>query len=80
MSPIGSNLVRNTGIALVVGVALAALFFVLRTLFDTTVYTKEDVEETTDVPVLGTIPEILVSNGKHELWVAVEKEYLGNDN
>ncbi len=80
MSPIGSNLVRNTGIALVVGVALTALFFVLRTLLDTTVYTKEDVEETTDVPVLGTIPEILVSNGKHELWVAVEKEYLGNDN
>ena len=80
LNKVGPSTTRNTAIALILGAVVTAAFLVIKTLYDTTLYTKEDIEETTDIPVLSTVPEIASAEGKNEMWVAVEKEYLGNDN
>lgn len=55
--------VRNTALGAIIGFAIAAIFFLVRTLTDTTVWNEDDLSKQYDVPVLGTIP-LIVSTGR----------------
>jgi capsular polysaccharide biosynthesis protein len=49
---------RNTVTGVLIGILLASLFFVLRTLTNTTVWSEDDLTRQYDIPVLGTIPAL----------------------
>ena len=55
--------VRNTALGAIIGFAIAAIFFLVRSLTDTTVWNEDDLSKQYDVPVLGTIP-LIVSTGR----------------
>lgn len=55
--------VRNTALGAIIGFAIAAIFFLVRSLTDTTVWNEDDLSKQYDVPVLGTIP-LIVPTGR----------------
>ncbi len=57
-SPIGPGAVRYSIIGCAAGVLLAAAYFVLRMLSDTTLCTAEDIENSVNVPLLSAIPKV----------------------
>lgn len=60
------NTPRNTVLGALIGFILAAAFFVIRDLYDTTIWTEEDLTSRFDIPVLGMVPQINIgdSSGK----------------
>ena len=54
-TPVAPQPVRNLGLAVVLGLLLGFGVAVLRELLDTTIKSPEDVRETSDAPLLGTI-------------------------
>ena len=67
-SPSTPRTVRDSAMGFIAGVVLAAAIIILRALADTTIYLPEDIENVTAATILGQIPEIVVSEGKHEFW------------
>ncbi len=57
-SPISPNKTRNAAIAALAALALSAAVFILISLLDTRIRTTEDLTESFDYPVLGSIPTI----------------------
>ena len=57
-APYYPDVKRNTVTGVLIGFLLASLFFVLRTLTNTTVWSEDDLTRQYDIPVLGTIPAL----------------------
>ena len=60
--------VFDTAIAVVVGVIIAAVIIILKTLSDTTIYLPEDIEKLVGVAVIGQIPEIEGTEKNCKYW------------
>lgn len=60
--------VFDTAIAVVVGVIIAAVIIILKTLSDTTIYLPEDIEKLFGVAVIGQIPEIEGTEKNYKYW------------
>ena len=58
----------DTAVAVVVGVILAAVIVILKTLSDTTIYLPEDIDKLVGVTVLGQIPEIEGTEKNYKYW------------
>lgn len=58
----------DTAIAVVVGVIIAAVIIILKTLSDTTIYLPEDIEKLVGVAVIGQIPEIEGTEKNYKYW------------
>lgn len=52
------NVMRNTVLGALVGFVLIALFVILRDLYDTTIWTEDDLTNHYKYPVLGLIPQL----------------------
>ena len=48
-----------TGVAL--GLVIAAAFFIIRALTDTTIWSEEDLSKQYNIPVLGSVPQLLLT-------------------
>ena len=57
-SPSSPSVSKNTAIGVLIGLLLAALFVILRSMTDSTIWTEEDMTKQFDIPVLGTIPQL----------------------
>ena len=57
--PSSPNVSRNTILGALVGFLLTALFVILRDLFDTKIWTEEDLTSHFKYPVLGMIPQLV---------------------
>ncbi|MEE4209739.1 MAG: polysaccharide biosynthesis tyrosine autokinase, partial [Parvularcula sp.] len=57
-SPYAPSLVRNLGLALVLGIAFAGGLAVLREMFDDRVRSLEDIESKIDLPLIGFTPHV----------------------
>lgn len=55
-NPVSPSVTRNCLIAAVLVAIIAYVIYFLLFIFNTTVYTEEDVKSITDLPILGTIP------------------------
>lgn len=66
------RIVFDTALGFVVGVILAAVTLVFRTMSDTTIYLVEDIEKLANVTVLAQVPNIDASNGDHAHWTLTE--------
>jgi capsular polysaccharide biosynthesis protein len=77
-SPSSPNLTRNALIGVLAGVVLAAAFFVLRALLDTTIYTSEEVHKVSQCPVIGTVPMIIVGSEEITPWQVALREEITN--
>lgn len=70
------NLSRNVVIGFAGGFLLAAVFFVMRALLDTTIYTSEEVQKVTHCPVIATVPMIVVGNEETSTWEVTLREEI----
>lgn len=59
-SPSSPNVKRNTLLGFVLGFAITAVIIVIRTIFDTTIRSEEDVTQNIDHPVLACVPDMVV--------------------
>ena len=80
-SPVSPDPVRNTGLALVLGLLLGLAYAVLRGTFDHRLRSKHDVEEKFKVSVVGQIPDAPVlkreQGGRSQLSVDAGADVLG---
>lgn len=60
-APYSPNITTNTITGALVGLLLACVFFVIRALTDTTIWNEEDLSKQYDIPVLGSIPMLAVT-------------------
>lgn len=60
--------VFDTAIGIVAGILFMAIFLILKSMSDTTIYLAEDIEKLVDVAVIGQIPEISIPSGNYEAW------------
>lgn len=58
VSPSAPNVKGNTLIGLLIGLFLSCLYAIIRDLYDTTVWSEEDLLRNCNIPVLGTIPKL----------------------
>ncbi len=79
-NPSSPNMFKNMAIGLLVGLAAAAAFFLLRALLDTTIYASEEVGKVTGCPVIGTIPHMEVAGEAIEPWAVAVKEEITHGN
>ncbi len=65
-SPSSPNAKRNTLLGFVLGFAITAVIIVIRTIFDTTIRSEEDVAQASNHPVLASVPDMVIqSKGGH---------------
>lgn len=57
-SPSTPNVKGNTAIGLLIGLFLACIYAIIRDLYDTTIWSEEDVLKYCNIPVLGTVPKL----------------------
>ena len=55
------NVLRNTALGALIGLFLCAMFVVIRDLYDTTIWTEEQLTSRYKYPVLGLVPQLSVS-------------------
>lgn len=60
--------VLDTAVAFMVGVLLMMVAVILRTTSDTTLYLAEDVEELSDMTLLGQVPQIAAAKEMDDIW------------
>lgn len=68
-APYSPNVAANTITGALVGLLLACVFFIVRALTDTTIWSEEDLSKQYNIPVLGSIPMLAVTekqNGAKE--------------
>ena len=58
-APYYPDVKRNTVTGALIGFLIASLFFVLKTLTNTTVWSEDDLTRHYDIPVLGTVPALV---------------------
>ena len=72
-SPYTPNRVKNSVIGGVIGLFIAALFFVIRAVSDNTIYSEREIETFSSCPIVGDIPEIAsIPSAKTETWLVEE--------
>ena len=64
--------VFDTAIGVIIGVMVAAVIVILRTLADTTIYLPEDIENMVGITVLGQIPDINSADDQYAYWTVTE--------
>lgn len=64
--------VFDVAVAVIVGMIIAAVVIIMKTLADTTLYLPEDIDKLVGITVLGQIPEIDATENKYKHWVLVE--------
>ena len=78
--PSSPNLTRNAAVGFLGGFVLAAAFFVMRALLDTTIYTSEEVQKVSRCPVIATVPMIVVSGEEAATkWEVSLREEISNE-
>lgn len=60
-APSSPNISSNTTIGVLIGLLLACATVIIRTLTDTTIWTEEDIAKLFDAPILGTVPQLSIS-------------------
>ena len=74
--PSSPSMTRNLAIGFAAGFLAAALFFVLRALLDSTIYTSEEVQKVSRCPVIATVPMIVIGNEQTAAWQVTLKEEI----
>lgn len=62
LAPSAPNKLRNTAIGALLGLVLAAMIVILRSMFDTVIRTEEELTAVFQIPILGVIPSITESD------------------
>lgn len=60
-APSFPDVTSNTSLGVIIGLLIACAFVIIRTLTDTTIWTEEDINKQYDVPILGTVPQLSVT-------------------
>lgn len=69
----GPHVLKNIVLGMAAGLMAAAVYFLLRGIYDTTIYTENDLDGLTNLPILGSVPEISqAGNTKKSIWVIEE--------
>ena len=71
--------VFDTAIGVIIGVMVAAVIVILRTLADTTIYLLEDIENMVGITVLGQIPDINSADDNYAYWTVTEEGAAKNE-
>lgn len=66
--PVDQNVMRNTAIGAILGVAVAAGIILLIVLTNTKINEEEDLEKLSDKPVLGVVPLVTAPTGTNTAW------------
>ncbi|MBR1970512.1 MAG: hypothetical protein IKA17_09175 [Clostridia bacterium] len=74
-TPVSPNMRNNTIIGTLLGLVLSISFILIKELFDVRVKNTDDLVKRFNYPVLGTIPEIIVSYDDSAYDLAVESEF-----
>lgn len=80
--PVSPSLIKNALIGFLIGVVLMAAIVLIRWFCDSAVYTEGDIESTTDVPVLASIPDfsgIAAEDEKKSHWNAGKGGAVGHE-
>ena len=72
--PYSPSVSSNTMIGVAIGLTLAAIFFIIRALTDTTVWNEEDLSKQYEIPVLGTIPMLASAEKQNANAYTADKE------
>ncbi|WP_419496345.1 hypothetical protein [Faecousia sp.] len=64
---------------MIIGVMVAAVIVILRTLADTTIYLPEDIENMVGITVLGQIPDINSADDNYAYWTVTEEGAAKNE-
>lgn len=65
-SLVSPNIRRNTILGTLIGMLLAMLYVIIRDLYDTTIWTEDDLTDHYDVPVLGLIPQLMINDAQQK--------------
>ena len=76
LKPSSPNIVLFSAIGFVSGVLFTSLFWIIRTLLDTTIYISDDIKDISDVTVLGQIFELDVDKKDEKQWTVVEGGFI----
>ena len=68
-----------SAIGVIIGVMVAAVIVILRTLADTTIYLPEDIENMVGITVLGQIPDINSADDNYAYWTVTEEGAAKNE-
>ena len=71
--------VFDTAIGVIIGVMVAAVIVILRTLADTTIYLPEDIENMVGITVLGQIPDSNSDDDNYAYWTVTEEGAAKNE-
>ena len=71
--------VFDAAIGVIIGVMVAAVIVILRTLADTTIYLPEDIENMVGITVLGQIPDINSADDNYAYWTVTEEGAAKNE-
>lgn len=74
-TPVSPNMRNNTIIGTLLGLVLSISFILIKELFDVRVKNADDLVKRFNYPVLGTIPEIIVSYDDSAYDLSVDDEY-----
>lgn len=74
--PSSPNVVLFSALGFICGALFTALFWIIRTLLDTTIYISDDVKDISDITVLGQIFELDVEKKDEKQWSVVEGGYI----
>ncbi len=69
-SPVSPKTLIDSIIGFFVGFILLAVYYIIKMISDNTVYSENDIEKITDVPIIGTIPEVEMTNTEEVYWKA----------
>ena len=64
-SPASPNILKNTAIGIILGLALSGGIIFMKDMFDTRIYSVEELKGIMDLPVLGIVPD---ADKKSGLW------------
>lgn len=77
IEPDGPDLIPNTVLALAAGLMASAVFFLIRGIYDTTIYTEADLDASVALPILGALPVIEQSDeAGNNVWTMKGIEYV----
>lgn len=66
--PVSPKVIIDCILGFMVGIVIAAVYFIIRMISDTTIYISADVQDITEVPVYGVIPDIKENDDEENEW------------
>ena len=74
------SLTKNLIIGFIIGAAAMAFLVLIRFMADSTIYTSEEIERISDLPIIGTIPTIEDNGSNAPTWnIAKERRVLNGN-